>query len=108
MTIQPDKIVLSDVRIAKNYLDQTELKMMRLFCDGLLSYAEMSGMQRRWFTMTEWAGYIDGFFSLNNGRLLTGKGKVSNQAMKNHTKLEIQKYKNKQKMLADYVPNDAW
>jgi hypothetical protein len=51
----------SDVSIAKNYLDEKEIKSLNLLVNAYLDIAEMQAMDEQIMTMQDWKERIDDF-----------------------------------------------
>ena len=65
-----------DVAIAKNYLNEDEVKDLNEIVTMYLDYAERQARQRKTVTMEQWADKLDGFLEFNEQNLLTHSGKV--------------------------------
>ncbi|NQT58515.1 MAG: virulence RhuM family protein [Bacteroidetes bacterium] len=65
-----------DVSIAKNYLNQEEIKDLNEIVTMYLDYAERQARQRKTVTMDQWADKLDAFMEFNEQELLTHAGKV--------------------------------
>ncbi len=65
-----------DVAIAKNYLNDDEIKDLNEIVTMYLDYAERQARQRKTVTMEQWADKLDGFLEFNEQELLTHAGKV--------------------------------
>lgn len=76
------KILKSDVSIAKNYLDVSEIDELNLIAVMYLDYAELQAKKQRLMKMTDWAGKLDAFLSFNEYELLNGSGTVSAKVAK--------------------------
>jgi hypothetical protein len=87
------KIKKSDVSIAKNYLNEDELKALELLVSGYLDFAE--GMTRRHIPMTmqDWAIQLDQILIANKYELLQNAGKISMEIAKQHAETEFEKYR---------------
>jgi hypothetical protein len=87
------KIKKSDVSIAKNYLNEDELKALELLVSGYLDFAE--GMARRHIPMTmqDWAIQLDQILVANKYELLQNAGKISMEIAKQHAETEFEKYR---------------
>ena len=79
----PDgRILKSDARIAKNYLQEKEIKRLERIISGFFDYIENIIENRISFKMEEFAQSVNNFLSFNEYKILTGKGTVSHkQAM---------------------------
>lgn len=65
-----------DVAIAKNYLNEEEIKDLNEIVTMYLDYAERQARQRKTITMQEWSKKLDAFLKFNEQELLTHAGKV--------------------------------
>ena len=74
-----DYVVKSDVRVAKNYLDEKELTVLNLLVSGFLDFAELQAVEERSMTMAEWSAELDHHLSANRRKLLMGKGTISSK-----------------------------
>lgn len=73
---------LSDVRIAKNYLSEQELKILNNLVSGYFDFAEIQAMRRRPMYMSDYVEQLDNILSSAGESLLSGPGSVSHlQAM---------------------------
>ena len=76
----PDgKILKTDVTVAKNYLDENELKRLALVVSAFLDMAELRAEQRLPTTMQQWIEFMNGFMKLNSFPVLEGLGKISKE-----------------------------
>jgi hypothetical protein len=71
------KIHKSDVSIAKNYLQQPELKKLNHIVDMYLDYAEFQASKGKPMYMKDWAIKLDAFLQFNEEEILNDKGKIS-------------------------------
>lgn len=90
----PDgKIVRTDVSVAKNYLDQQELKYLERIVSVYLEFAELQAMRKIPMSMQDWATRLDGFLEFNGNEILTSPGKISHEQAKLHAETEFEKYR---------------
>ncbi|MDR3062712.1 MAG: virulence RhuM family protein [Methanobrevibacter sp.] len=87
------KIVLSDVVIAKNYLNKTELKRLNRTVDGFLTLAENRAENGIPTSMAEWREVLMSYIKLNQLPELTDKGKISAEKAKEIAKREYYKFR---------------
>lgn len=87
------KIVKTDVSIAKNYLNQEELKFLERIVALYLDYAELQAERHIPMSMEDWGQRLDGFLEFNEAELLTGAGKISAEQAKVHAETEFEKYR---------------
>ncbi len=73
------KIMPSDVVIAKNYLDKTELSHLNLIGNMYLDYAEMQAAKGKAMTMKDWIEKLNAFLKFSEYDILTNVGKVSHE-----------------------------
>lgn len=66
-----------DVIIAKNYLQQNEIKELDRLVSMFLDYAENQVQRRRQLSMSDWKEKVDGFLNFNDYEILKGKGTIS-------------------------------
>ena len=86
-------ITKKDVSIAKNYLDEKEIKLLGLLVEQYLAFAETMASQKTPMYMKDWITRLDMILSINGRELLTHAGKISHQIAKERSELEYQKYK---------------
>ena len=84
-----EKVRKSDVTIAKNYLNEEELRQLNRIVTMYLDYAEMQAEQRQPIYMKQWKEKLDAFLKFNEKNILTNAGKVSMEVAKN---LAIKEY----------------
>jgi hypothetical protein len=81
------KIIKSDISIAKNYLNENEIKLLGLLVEQYLAFAETMAQQQVPMYMKDWIERLDVILQLNGRELLTHAGKVSHQmALEKSTK----------------------
>jgi hypothetical protein len=67
----------SDISIAKNYLNEDEIKLLGLLVEQYLAFAETMAQQRTPMYMADWIERLDEILQLNRRELLTHAGKIS-------------------------------
>jgi hypothetical protein len=89
-------VTQDDVKIAKNYLTEIELKRLNLLVSQFLDYAELQALEQRTMKMKDWIDELDNQIIFNKRKLLEGNGKIShNKAIKKAEK-EFQTYREKE------------
>ena len=68
---------LKEVKIAKNYLDERELRAMGQLVSGYLDFAERQAEREAAMTMKDWAGHLDRILVSTGEQLLEGNGSIS-------------------------------
>jgi hypothetical protein len=87
----------ADVSIAKNYLNEDEMKLLGLLVEQYLAFAETMAQQSTPMYMKDWINRLDSILQLNGRELLTHAGKISHEMALQKSEAEYQKYKIAQK-----------
>jgi len=83
----------SDVSIAKNYLNEDEIKLLGLLVEQYLAFAETMALQRTPMYMADWIGRLDVILQLNGRELLLHAGKISHEKALKKSGEEFDKYR---------------
>lgn len=86
-----------DVSVAKNYLNENEMKLLGLLVEQYLAFAETMAQQRTPMYMKDWAQRLDAIIQLNGRELLTHAGTISHQQALDKSGHEYGLYKEAQK-----------
>ncbi len=89
----------ADVSIAKNYLNEDEIKLLGLLVEQYLAFAETMAQQRTPMYMTDWIKRLDDILQMNGRELLTHAGKISHEKALEKSDEEFEKYKATQKQI---------
>ncbi len=89
----PVAIKKSDVSIAKNYLNEDEIKLLGLLVEQYLAFAETMAQQRTPMYMADWIERLDVILQLNRRELLTHAGKISHEKALMKSEEEFEKYR---------------
>ena len=92
-------VTKKDVSIAKNYLNEEEIKLLGLLIEQYLAFAQTMAMQQTPMYMKDWIARLDAVISLNGGELLTHAGKISHEMAIAKSGLEYKKFKDEQKKI---------
>jgi hypothetical protein len=95
MTFPGDRPYLKDVVIAKNYLDEKELRALGQIVSGYLDFAERQAEREQTMTMEDWAEHLDRILTMSGENLLPDAGKVSHKAAVEKATTEYKKYQAK-------------
>ncbi len=87
------KIMLSDTKIAKNYLFEDEISELNRIVNMYLDYAENQASRHKPMSMKDWAERLDRFLEFNEYLILNGRGRVSRKAADEFVKIEFEKFK---------------
>ena len=83
----------SDVSVAKNYLDEDEMKLLGLLVEQYLAFAETMAQQNKPMYMKDWMLKLDEILSLNSRELLHHAGKIIHEKAIQKSNEEYEKYK---------------
>jgi hypothetical protein len=86
----------TDVSIAKNYLNEDEIKLLGLLVEQYLAFAETMAQQQTPMYMKDWIERLDVILQLNGRELLTHAGKISHEMALERSAEEFEKYKRAQ------------
>jgi hypothetical protein len=89
----------ADVSIAKNYLNEDEIKLLGLLVEQYLAFAETMAQQRTPMYMADWVKRLDSILQLNGRELLTHAGKISHEKALEKSGDEFEKYKASEKQI---------
>jgi hypothetical protein len=76
------RIQKSDVTVAKNYLEENEIKALERIVSMYLDYAENQAARQIPMSMADWVDKLDAFLQFNEYEVLTNAGKVSHEVAK--------------------------
>lgn len=93
------KIKKSEINIAKNYLQETEINLLGLIVEQYLAFAETMALENTPMYMKDWISRLDIIVQLNGKELLTHAGKISHQMALEKSSDEFRKYKETQKQI---------
>ena len=83
---------LKDIGIAKNYLEESELKVLNNLVSGYFDMAEINAIEHKPMYMDDYVKQLDSVLSSGNRKLLTGAGSVSHKQALEKAKAEYRKY----------------
>ena len=99
----PDgRVLKSDVIVAKNYLQETEIRQLERTVTSYFDYIEGLVERRNTFTMQSLAESIDRFLSFNEYEILEGKGSISKKHADEKASQEYEKFNRTQKIVSDF------
>ena len=96
------RVLSSDVTVAKNYLDEPEIKKLERTVSGFFDYIENIIENRIAMTMQELANAVDKFLSFNEFRILEGKGKITKEKADQKALEEYAQFNKTQKLESDF------
>ena len=83
------KVRKGDVTVAKNYLNEDEIRNLNRIITMYLDYAEVQAERRQPIYMKDWVQKLDAFLQFNEREILAGYGRVSMEVAK---QLAIEEY----------------
>jgi hypothetical protein len=99
----PDgRILKSDVTIAKNYLDEKQIKQLERAVTGYFDYIEDLIERENTFTMEEFAASVNEFLAFRRYDILKDKGHVTKQAAIAKATAEYNEFNKTQKIVSDF------
>lgn len=99
----PDgRILKSDVTIAKNYLNEKQIRQLERAVTGYFDYIEDLIERENTFTMTEFATSINEFLEFRKYDVLKGKGKISKKDADKKATAEYDEFNKTQKITSDF------
>lgn len=99
----PDsRILKSDITVAKNYLQEDEIKKLERTIASYFDYIENQIEQRKTLTMDGFSRSVDKFLNFNDFKILDGLGHISQQKAKEKAYLEYDEFNRTQKINSDF------
>lgn len=99
----PDgRILKSDVSVAKNYLDEKQIRQLERTVSGYFDYIEDLIERENTFTMEQFAASINEFLTFRKYEILPGKGSVSALTAKERAEKEYDIFNKTQKIDSDF------
>lgn len=96
------RILKSDVTIAKNYLNEKQIRQLERTVTGYFDYVEDLVERENTFTMEEFAASINEFLSFRKYEILRDRGKVSKQKAATKAEGEYAEFNKTQKIVSDF------
>ena len=90
------RIRKTDVAIAKNYLNEAELRALNNLVEPYLIFAQSQAERRVPMTMQDWITKLEGFLTLNDREILQDAGRISAELARNHAEQEFEKYRERE------------
>lgn len=96
------RVLKSDVSIAKNYLNEKQIKQLERAVSGYFDYIEDLIERENVFTMEDFVKSINEFLSFRRYDVLTHSGKITSKSAKEKANSEYDKFNKTQKILSDF------
>ena len=99
----PDgRVLLSDTKVAKNYLPEKEIKQLERAVTGYFDYIEDLIERENAFNMEQFAASVNEFLTFRRYALLPDKGKISREEADRKAEEEYKLFNPKQKIDSDF------
>ena len=99
----PDgRILKSDVVVAKNYLEEKQIRQLERAVTGYFDYIEDLIERENTFTMEEFAASVNEFLAFRRYDILRDKGKISGKMAKEKAISEYAEFNKTQKITSDF------
>jgi hypothetical protein len=95
LTFSGKRPYLKDITIAKNYLNEKELRVLGQIVSGYLDFAERQAEREQAMTMKDWAAHLDRILTMSGENLLQGAGTISHEKAVEKATTEYKKYQQK-------------
>lgn len=96
------RILKSDVTVAKNYLDEKQIRQLERAVTGYFDYIEDLIERENTFTMKEFAASVNEFLEFRKYDILKDKGKVSSAQAQQKAYTEYDAFNKTQKIVSDF------
>ena len=93
-TFSGEMPALKDISIAKNYLNENELKILNNLVSGYFDIAEINALEHKPMYMSDYIRQLDSVLTSGNRPLLEGAGSVSHEQALEKATAEYRKYQN--------------
>ena len=99
----PDgRILKSDVVVAKNYLDEKQIKKLERLISGFFDYVEDLIEDENSFTMEDFAKSVNEFLAFRKYQILEGKGRISKTVAEAKAIAEYEVFNKTQRIDSDF------
>lgn len=96
------RILSRDVIVAKNYLNEGELKQLNNIVEQYLIFAEAQAQRRKAMKMTDWIEKLHGFLTLNEREVLLDAGSLTKGEADDRALQELNKFREAHKLGPDH------
>ena len=100
-----DKITKSDVVIAKNYLNEMEMKELNLLVEQYLVFAESQALQLKVMYMRDWMKKLHDLLTINEREILMDAGRISRALAEDIAGKEYDRFKEKKRLIEEKDPS---
>jgi hypothetical protein len=87
------KVLKSDTVVGKNYLNEDEIKILKLIVEQFLAFAEAQAVSHVPMYMNDWVEHLKMVLTMNRKSILEDAGKISHQMALEKAEIEYKKFK---------------
>jgi len=95
------RVLKGDVKVAKNYLKENEIKELNRIVGMFLDYAEDQAQRRKQVFLKDWPERLDAFLSFNDRDVLPGLGSVSRDAAEQRALAAYDQFNERRRIVAE-------
>jgi hypothetical protein len=96
------RVLKSDTLVAKNYLNEADIKKLERAVSAFFDYVEGIIERRNTFTMESFAESVDKFLAFNEYRILEDFGSISRKQAEQKAAAEYEKFNKQQRIESDF------
>lgn len=93
------KVLRSDIGIGKNYLNEDEMKILKLIVEQFLAFAETQAASHTPMYMRDWVEHLKMVLMMNRKSILEDAGRISHQMAIEKASQEYDKYRDAQRQI---------
>jgi hypothetical protein len=95
------RVLRGDVKVAKNYLKEDEIKELNRIVGMFLDYAEDQAQRRKQVFLKDWPERLDAFLSFNDRDVLPGLGSISRDAAEQQALAAYDQFNERRRLVAE-------
>jgi hypothetical protein len=95
------RVLKGDVKVAKNYLKEDEIKELNRIVGMFLDYAEDQAQRRKQVFLKDWPERLDAFLSFNDRDVLPGLGSISRDAAEQQAFAAYEQFNKRRRLMAE-------
>jgi hypothetical protein len=95
------RVTKKDVKVAKNYLNEAEIKELNRIVGMFLDFAEDQARRRKQVFLKDWPERLDAFLSFNDRDVLPGLGSVSRDSAEQRALAAYEQFNERRRLAAE-------
>ncbi|WP_283107032.1 virulence RhuM family protein [Shewanella surugensis] len=96
-----EEVRKTDVTVAKNYLQENEIKELNRIVNMWLDFAEDQALRRKQVFLSDWTNKLDQFLEFNDRDVLSGAGHITKKDADEKAKLVFDRYAENRRRLKE-------